>query len=210
MPKPLAIVLCDGRINGVVTAALAAQRHQIVLLHPEPPGRPAVKSREAFDRVIEHFAPHRHHPLPMTGLAALGRPARPAAADPRVAPNVRPTLLEQLPLVAAAARFAAHYDAASIHLDLSVGESADAYAAGSEYVQVWNELLQLPCGLAGVEVVAPLLELEPWQVVDLGVQAAAPLDLAWDCDEDGPAPCAHCPGCRARADAYRRAGRKGA
>ena len=32
---------------------------------------------------------------------------------------------------------------------------------------------------------APLLELEPWQVVDLGFQVAAPFEKTWSCTEDG-------------------------
>jgi 7-cyano-7-deazaguanine synthase len=63
-------------------------------------------------------------------------------------------------------------------------------------------MMQLPCGLGELEFQAPLLELEPWQVVDLGFQVAAPLEKTWSCSEDGGEPCWACRGCRARESAF--------
>ena len=80
-------------------------------------------------------------------------------------------------------------------------------AQATEYVQIWNELLNLPCGLAELDVVAPLLELEPWQVVDVGTQAGAPFEKTWSCVEELSDPCWACRGCRARQAAFQQAGK---
>jgi 7-cyano-7-deazaguanine synthase len=72
-------------------------------------------------------------------------------------------------------------------------------------VQIWNELIQMPCAQGELEVQAPLLELDPWQVVDVGFQVAAPLDRTWSCDEEGSEPCWACRGCRAREAAFQQA-----
>ena len=74
-------------------------------------------------------------------------------------------------------------------------------------MQIWNELLQVPCGLTELEFVTPLLELEPWQVVDVGFQVSAPLDKTWSCMEEGSEPCWACPGCRSREKAFQQAGK---
>jgi 7-cyano-7-deazaguanine synthase len=116
-------------------------------------------------------------------------------------------MLELLPVVAAAARFASHYHASTIYLGLRVGEGVDELAQATEYVQVWTELLQLPCGLPELELVAPLLELEPWQVIDLGFQVGAPLERSWSCTNDAGEPCWACQGCRTREAAFQQAGK---
>jgi 7-cyano-7-deazaguanine synthase len=54
-------------------------------------------------------------------------------------------------------------------------------------------------------VVGPVLELEAWQVVDLGVQVEAPFELAWSCLASGPEPCGLCAGCKGREAAFMRA-----
>ena len=74
-------------------------------------------------------------------------------------------------------------------------------------MQILNELVQLPCGQPDLEVVTPLLELEAWQVVDVGAQISAPLDKSWSCMDDGAEPCGSCRGCRTREQAFVQAGK---
>jgi len=56
-----------------------------------------------------------------------------------------------------------------------------------------------------LSVVAPLLELDPWQVIDVGFQVNAPFDRTWSCLEGGADPCVTCRGCRAREAAFQQA-----
>src|SRR5206468_3444462 len=51
----------------------------------------------------------------------------------------------------------------------------------------------------------PLLEREPWQVVDLGFQVNAPFDKTWSCLEEMNEPCWACRGCRGREAAFQQA-----
>jgi 7-cyano-7-deazaguanine synthase len=68
-------------------------------------------------------------------------------------------------------------------------------------------MLQMPCGLSELELNTPLLELEPWQVVDVGYQVSAPFDRTWSCMGETADPCWICRGCRAREQAFQQAGR---
>lgn len=210
MAKDLAIVLNNGSLNSAVATALAAQKYRVVMLHAEIAAPPSSRIRVAFERQVEHFKPYRDHLLPMPYLAMvqpLGRPFS-TLSDPRqAAANLGPQLQELLPLVAAAARIAAHYEAAAIYLGLRIGGQPDELAQATEYVQVWNELIQMPCRREDLEVVAPLLELEPWQAVDLGFQVSAPLQHAWSCQEESGQPCWTCKSCRAREAAFQQAGK---
>lgn len=209
MPKDLAIVLNNGGVNSAVATAAAAQKYRTVLLHAEIVQRPGSRIRAAYDQQVAHFKPYREHTLPMPFLAAVS-PASPSpapVADPRQHSPVGPQLLELLPLVSAAARFAASYQATAIYFGLRIGSHSEDLAQATEFVQIWNELLQLPCGQGELDLVAPLLELEPWQVVDLGHQVAAPFDRTWSCLEDASEPCWACRGCRAREAAFQQAGK---
>lgn len=206
MAKDLAIILDNGGVNSAVAAALAAQKYRPILVYADttPGGRPAAKA--AYDQQVAHFKPFREHSLAMPFFAAEGGAAPAAgAADPRVQTPQGPQLVRLLPLVASAVRFAADYQAVAVYVGLRVGPGGDELAQASEYIQVWNELVQMPCALGELDVVTPLLELDPWQVVDLGFQVAAPLERTWSCDGDGPDPCWACRGCRARDAAFQQA-----
>lgn len=209
MAKDLALILNNGSVNSAVVTALAAQKHRPILLYAEAASQPGSRARTAYDQQVAHFKPYREHTLSMPFLTALATDERrgATAADPRQHSPRGPQMLELLPLVAAAVRFASHYQAAAIFCGLRVGTQADELAQATEYVQVWNELVQLPCDQPELEVQTPLLELEPWQVVDLGFQVAAPFERTWSCAEDAGEPCWACRGCRAREGAFQQAGK---
>jgi 7-cyano-7-deazaguanine synthase len=208
MAKDLAIVLNNGGINSAVTTALAAQKARIVLLHVEAAEQTGSKVRAAYDLQVAHFKPYREHTLSMPFLSILnhGSPTQPVS-DPRQVAPLAPQMMELLPLVAAAARFAAQYQALSIYLGTRIGGNGDELAEATEFFQIWDELLQGPCGHPDLKLETPLLELEAWQVVDVGFQVSTPFERTWSCNEQGNDPCWACRGCRAREAAFQQSGK---
>jgi len=212
MAKDLAIVLNNGSINSAVASALAVQKHRAILIFAEVEQGPGSRARASYDQQVAHFKPFREHTLampffaPQSGAASAAT-AGAGSADPRLHAPLGPQMVRLLPLVAAAVRFAADYQAAAVYLGLRVGPRGDELAQATEYVQVWNELVQMPCGQPELEVAAPLLELEPWQVVDLGFQVGAPFERTRSCVAEGERgePCWACRGCRAREAAFQQA-----
>jgi 7-cyano-7-deazaguanine synthase in queuosine biosynthesis len=206
MARELAIVLSGGGVNSAVSAAMAQQKYRLVMLYAEMPAEPNPRRRAAHEQQVAHFKPYREHVISLTsaGGGKFSTEAAAAANDPRQSTILGPGLLEMLPMIAASAQYAAHYQAVAIYLGLRVGAGADDLAQATEYIQIWNEMIQLPCGRPEVELVAPLLELEPWQVVDVGFQVGAPFERAWSCMENGEQPCWACRGCRAREAAFHR------
>ena len=206
MAKDLALVLNNGSLNSAVTTALAAQRFRTILVYADiAPG--TARSKAAYDQQVAHFKPYREHTLNMSYLSMLHSPADTHQVDPRQTGLLAPQLLSLLPIVAAATSFAAYYQAAALYVGLRIGPGGDELSRATEYVQIINELLQLPCGQVDLEVITPLLELEPWQVADLGFQVNAPMDKAWTCAEETSEPCGVCRGCRMREQAFMQAGR---
>jgi 7-cyano-7-deazaguanine synthase in queuosine biosynthesis len=214
MAKDLALILNNGSLNSAIATALAAQRYRPILVYVDTTGggaaAPASRFKGAYDQQVAHFKPYREHTLSMPFLSMLqGQQATATAAhvDPRSSGLLAPQLVQLLPIVAAAVPLAAHYHAAAIYVGLRVGPGADDLARATEFVQVINELVQLPCGQGELEVQAPLLELEAWQVVEVGAQVSAPLDKGWSCVEGSAEPCGICRGCRNREAAFQQAGK---
>jgi len=226
MAKDLAVILNNGGINSAVATALAAQKYRPILVYAETNPSGAPRARSAYDLQVAHFKPFREHTLAMPFVGTV-EPARPgggagggavaaapshansaaaaAATDPRHHAPLGPQMVMLLPLVAAAVRIAAHYQAAALYVGLRTGPRGDELAQATEYVQVWNELVQMPCDQPELELQAPLLELEPWQVVDLGFQVGAPFERTWSCVGDNADPCWACRRCRAREAAFQQA-----
>jgi 7-cyano-7-deazaguanine synthase in queuosine biosynthesis len=209
MAKDLAIILNNGSVNSAVATALAAQKFRTVLLFVEAGEQPGPRARAAFDLQVAHFKPYREHTLPMPFLSLIQPMTERAAnvSDPRHPTPLAPQMIDMMPLLSAALRFAVHYQAAAVYLGLRVGGNADELAQATEYTQIWNELIQMPCNQPDMNVEMPLLELEPWQVVDVGFQVSTPFDRTWSCIEGGSEPCWACRGCRSREAAFQQAGK---
>jgi hypothetical protein len=195
MAKELAVILNDGSIDAAVTTALAAQKHRVAMVHVVAADPAAPRRRAAFESQATHFAAQKQWAVPLAG----------PGVDPKAEITLRQELLAALPSIALTLQAAARWDAATVHLPLRTGPSTDDLARGTEYVQIFNELLQIPCGRESIEILAPVLELDPWQVVDLGFQVDCPFELTWSCQTPGLTPCTLCPGCKAREAAFLRA-----
>ena len=57
-----------------------------------------------------------------------------------------------------------------------------------------------------VEIRAPLIDMSKADIVRLGADLGAPLELTWSCYRAGPAPCGGCDACRLRAAGFATAG----
>src|SRR5437588_11642475 len=123
MAKDLAIILNNGSVNSAVATALAAQKFRTIMLHVEAAPTPGARSRAAYDQQVAHFKPYREHSLNMPFLTLFGTPAQQpqSASDPRHPSPLGPQMQELLPLVAAAVRFAAYYQASAVYMGLRVG-----------------------------------------------------------------------------------------
>jgi 7-cyano-7-deazaguanine synthase len=205
MAKDLAIILNNGSLNSAVATALAAQKYRPIMVYADLAATPLPRNRAAYDQQVGHFKPYREHTLSLPFLAALHTSADAQSVDPRHSGQLAPQLLALLPILSAAAALAAHYQAAAVYSGLRIGVNADDLAQATEYIQICNELLQLPCRLPDLEMMAPLLEMELWQVADVGVQIGAPLDRTWSCLEQTADPCGICRGCRTREAAFQQA-----
>lgn len=205
MAKDLAVVLNNGSINSAVVTALAAQKYRPVMIFADAVTGAGGRMRAAYDQQVTHFKPYREYSVPIAHAGTAPVQNAPTVTDPRQGPNISPQLLELLPLLALAVKSAAHHQAAAIYFGLRVGPGVDELATATEFCQIWNEMIQMPCGLGEMELQFPLLELEPWQVVDVGFQVGAPFERTWNCLEETSEPCWACRGCRARDAAFQQA-----
>lgn len=207
MARELAVVLVNGSINSAVALALAAQKYRPIAVFVEAAPSGGAAGR-VFDGLVAHFKPYRSHRLPMPFLAAAA-PARGDSRGPAVDHGSATTaaLIDQLPIVASGLRLAMQHGAKALYAGHRAGSDADALARLTEHAQIWGELAQVTCGHPELEIVMPVAELEPWQVIDLAVQVDAPLELTWSCTAGGADPCGSCAGCATREAAFQRAGR---
>ena len=81
-----------------------------------------------------------------------------------------------------------------------------------DFFKAYEEMLAkgTKAGVEGhpVKIMTPLLYLSKADIVRLGKELKAPLELTWSCYNGGEKACGHCDSCRLRLEGFRRAGYK--
>jgi 7-cyano-7-deazaguanine synthase len=97
------------------------------------------------------------------------------------------------------------------HLDsIYIGVNALDYSGypdcRPEFLAAFSEVARLGTAGASIEIRAPLVAMTKAEIVSLGIQLAAPLELTWSCYRSGVEPCQRCDSCRLRARGFAEAG----
>lgn len=81
-----------------------------------------------------------------------------------------------------------------------------------DFFKAYEEMLAkgTKAGVEGhpVKIMTPLLHLSKADIVRLGKELKAPLELTWSCYNGGEKACGHCDSCRLRLEGFRKAGYK--
>jgi 7-cyano-7-deazaguanine synthase len=215
--KDLAVVLLSGGLDSCVTAALAAQSHQLALLHLDYRQTTQERERLAFSKIADHYQVPQDLRLIVQAdyLAQIGGSA---LTDRELDIPDADLESDEVPITYVPFRNA--------HL-LSLGVSwAEVLKAGSVYVgAVEEDSSGYPdCTQAffdgfsrvvsegtrpetNIEVVTPVINMKKSQIVQLGYELEAPVNLSWSCYRREDRACGTCDSCALRLRAFEEAGR---
>ena len=202
-----AIVLLSGGLDSTVAAYAARDEHPLCLAMTFDYGqRAAAKEIEAALCVAADLdVPHRLIKLPWLKRLAPA-PVTDPDADPARATDASVWVpARNAVFISIAAAFAESLGCEAIVCGFNAEEGESFPDNTPEFVSRADAMLELATRNAP-RVVAPTLTLTKPEIVELGVDIGAPLQLTWSCYGDGPEHCFKCPSCRRLGDALQAAG----
>jgi len=211
--NPLAVILASGGMDSCVATAWAARRYRLAMLHVNYGQRTEAKELACFRRLAAHFraehvlavnAPH----LRLIGGSSLTDPRLPVPEDDR--PGETPSTyvpFRNANLLAIATSWAETIGASRLVIG-AVEQDAPGYPdCRPVFYEAANRLIELGTRPeTHIRVETPLIALGKADVVCLGRDLGAPLDLTWSCYQAEAAPCRRCASCRRREEAFAEAG----
>jgi 7-cyano-7-deazaguanine synthase len=213
-----AVVLLSGGMDSCVCAALANRDHQAAALHVSYGQRTEERERRAFLAICDRLGIQQRLLVRNDALAAIGGSA---LTDPTIAvPESKPepnfhsqqnsgnaipityVPFRNAHFLSVAVSWAEVIGARYIYIGAVEQDSSGYPDCRPSYYAAFNQLIRQGTKERDIEIVTPLIDMRKSQIVRLGIELNAPLDLTWSCYQGQEQACGVCDSCRLRLQAF--------
>jgi 7-cyano-7-deazaguanine synthase len=210
---PRAVVLLSGGMDSCVCAALAARDYDAAALHISYGQRTEQRERESFTRICDRLGIRERLVIRNEALRAIGGSA---LTDDRIDVPESTKIGHDIPVtyvpfrnahfLAVAVSWAEVIAAEKIYIGAVEQDSSGYPDCRPAYYKAFNEVIRAGTKEGRIEIVTPLIAMRKSQIVTLGLELGAPLDLTWSCYSRQDRACGVCDSCVLRLRAFETAG----
>ncbi len=211
--KKRAVVLLSGGMDSCVCAALAARDFETSALHVSYGQRTQERERRSFlqicDRLqIETRLVVRNEIFQTIGGSALTDESIRIPQSHEIGREIPVTYVpfRNAHFLAAAVSWAEVLGAEKIYIGAVEQDSSGYPDCRPAYYQAFNRVIEAGTKDGKIGIVTPLIAMRKADIVRLGIELGAPLDLTWSCYGEESVACGVCDSCVLRMRAFREAG----
>ncbi len=214
-PSSLAVCLVSGGMDSCVTAAIAARENsELAFLHVSYGQRTESRERRAFDELADHYGVTKRLVVSIEHLKKIGGSS---LTDQSIPVSEAGLAAREIPtsyvpfrnahLLSIAASWAEAIGAKRIYIGAVADDSSGYPDCRPEFYEAFQAAID-----AGtrpetqVEIVTPVIHLRKSEIVQRGLELAAPLELTWSCYQAEDHACGRCDSCALRLRAFHEAG----
>lgn len=211
--KSRAVVLLSGGMDSCVCAALAARDHQAAAVHISYGQRTQERERESFLAICEGLKIHdklvvRNEALSLIGGSALTDNSIAVPDAKSLGHNIPVTYVpfRNAHFLAVAVSWAEVLGANKVYIGAVEPDSSGYPDCRPAYYKAFNDVVKAGTKEGNIEIVTPLIAMRKAEIVRLGLELGAPLDLTWSCYSREDRACGVCDSCVLRLRAFEAAG----
>lgn len=211
------VVVLSGGMDSCVCATLAVRElgaGHVATLHVSYGQRTEAREQKAFTDICERLGIARRLMVRNQALSQIGGSALTDAAI--AVPVAGEEIGQQVPVtyvpfrnahfLSVAVSWAEVLGARTITIGAVQQDSSGYPDCRPEYYKAFNELVRAGTRDGVIEVRTPLIGMRKSEIVKLGLELSAPLDLSWSCYSREDIACGVCESCALRLRAFQDAG----
>jgi 7-cyano-7-deazaguanine synthase len=211
----LAICLVSGGMDSCVTAAIAANEvSELAFLHVSYGQRTEARERRAFEDLANHYRVHRRLVVSLEHLAKIGGSS---LTDHSIDVTLANLASSKIPssyvpfrnahLLAVATSWAEVINAQTIYIGAVAEDSSGYPDCRPEFYEAFGRAIAEGTKPdTKISIRTPVISMKKAEIVRLGQQLDAPLDLTWSCYKTSERACGECDSCALRLRAFNAAG----
>jgi 7-cyano-7-deazaguanine synthase len=201
-------------MDSCVCAALAARDHDAAAAHISYGQRTEERERRAFFAICDRLHIRDRLLVRNEALRAIGGSALTdaAIAVPEAAPQIGHSIpvtyvpFRNAHFLAVAVSWAEVLGADQVYIGAVQQDSSGYPDCRPDYYRAYNEVVRTGTREGRIAIVTPLIGLRKAEIVRLGLELGAPLDLTWSCYSREDVACGVCDSCVLRLRAFAAAG----
>ncbi len=208
-----AVVLLSGGMDSCVCAALAARDCDAAALHISYAQRTEARELRSFEVICDRLGIRQRLAVRNEALKAIGGSA---LTDERIAVPEAHEIGGDIPVtyvpfrnahfLSVAVSWAEVLGASKIYIGAVEQDSSGYPDCRPAYYEAFNTVIEAGTKAGGIEIVTPLIAMRKAEIVRLGLELDAPLDLTWSCYSREDQACGVCDSCVLRLRAFQEAG----
>jgi 7-cyano-7-deazaguanine synthase len=208
-----AVVLLSGGMDSCVCAALAARDHDAAAVHVSYGQRTEARELKSFLGICGRLKIRDKLVVRNEALRAIGGSA---LTDDAIAVPKAESLGQGVPVtyvpfrnahfLAVAVSWAEVLGAEKVYIGAVEPDSSGYPDCRPAYYEAFNRVVKMGTKDGNIEVVTPLIAMHKAEIIRLGLELGAPLDLTWSCYSREDEACGVCDSCVLRLRAFESAG----
>lgn len=214
--KEKAVILVSGGMDSLVTAAIAAQDHDLCFLHINYGQKTEKRELKAFNDIAEFYSVTRSLVVDIRYLAQIGGSS---LTDKSITVSKANLNYEGVPssyvpfrnanILAIAASWAEVIGASRIFIGAVEEDSSGYPDCRKVFYDAFNRVIELGTKPeTKIEIVTPIIHLKKHEIVLTGRKLQAPFELSWSCYINEDKACGECDSCALRLRGFELAGMK--
>ena len=200
-------------MDSCVCAALAARDFETAAVHVSYGQRTESRERYAFENICDRLGIRNRLAVRNDALSSIGGSA---LTDRKIAVPDSSKLGLGVPVtyvpfrnahfLSVAVSWAEVLGAEKVYIGAVEPDSSGYPDCRPAYYQAFNEVVKTGTKEGQIQIVTPLIAMRKAEIVTLGLELHAPLDLTWSCYSREDRACGVCDSCMLRLRAFRDAG----
>jgi 7-cyano-7-deazaguanine synthase len=201
-------------MDSCVTTAIAARECDLALLHVSYGQRTERRELKAFNDIADFYRAERRMTASIAHLAQIGGSS---LTDRRIEVSLANLESKEIPtsyipfrnahLLSIATSWAEVIGANRIYIGAVAEDNSGYPDCRPEFYEAFGRAIDLGTRPeTKIEIVTPVIRLRKSEIVKLGVELGAPLDLSWSCYKREDVACGECDSCALRLRGFREAG----
>jgi 7-cyano-7-deazaguanine synthase len=210
-----AVVLVSGGMDSCVTAAIAGNENdELAFLHVTYGQRTADRERRSFEAIANHYRVQTRLVISFAHLSEIGGSSLTDAQIPVSHANLS---AQEIPtsyvpfrnanLLSAATSWAEVLKANKIYIGAVAEDSSGYPDCRPEFYEAFERVIEVGTKPeTRIQIRTPVIKMKKSEIVKVGVELKAPLELSWSCYAESERACGKCDSCALRLRAFREAG----